>query len=744
MNQQIHFRCGRDAIRCISTNTTRFARMKALIVCAALWTAPLSLTAQTVYIVDAGDNGADRFLWTQLADAVTALQNGGTLDLSEATPDATQRAIALTDKSVTIKGDADKTYLLCISTNADLVLIDYKSSVTTGLDPNIYLNPAGETSVLTVTGDCSLNNWVAGGGGDSRGARAIEAYKNLTIDGDGTLFAGGITNGIELNAENVIFTVNATVTAINNGEYDWSGNSSREAGILIRGAVSTFTGTGSLNVYTLNGIACCLTFDATPAVNVTFSGLRHLSTGDRNSNAGILLGRWDTQSCTTISATFDLPNPTTIAGGPSGCAIGTGGLANSITTVTNLGAEVDFVATAESRECLYVAGNLVFDGTGAIKITGGRNGIWMNAVNKNITLIGSGAVTVEGTREYPFLLTGTDRLYFSSEAQITVNNSMATAQNIPCTQTGTLLWSVTDDGTITTGNVTDANITVTIPAGSAATPKTTTISLMDDPFVPVTDVALDSPATTVEGTPLTLAGTVTPGDATNQTIVWSVKSAGATGATITGNTLNAPAAGTVTVTATITDGAAAGQDFTKDFTITVTENVILVPFWQIVLMRWNNTLTVINNPAGNGGFTFASYKWFRNSQQISTDQSWSAGANGETINTADRFYVEAVCNDGRKIRTTEVTVTLKSAELKAYPNPVAAGQTLHLDLDIDPDRLQGAVIEVYNMHGRLVETQSIASLREIPIDGKYAAGAYIIVITCKDGYRQEVKISIEN
>ena len=54
-----------------------------------------TLNAQnTVYIVDA-PSGANQFSWTQLGDAVNALQNGGTLDMSQATPNAALRTIAL-------------------------------------------------------------------------------------------------------------------------------------------------------------------------------------------------------------------------------------------------------------------------------------------------------------------------------------------------------------------------------------------------------------------------------------------------------------------------------------------------------------------------------------------------------------------------------------------------------------------------------------------------------------------------
>jgi len=90
-------------------------------------------------------------------------------------------------------------------------------------------------------------------------------------------------------------------------------------------------------------------------------------------------------------------------------------------------------------------------------------------------------------------------------------------------------------------------------------------------FIAVTGITMTSANTVQEGTPLTLTATVAPNNATNRTIAWSVENAGATGATITsGNVLNTTAAGTVTVRATIANGATATTNFIQDFTVTVT------------------------------------------------------------------------------------------------------------------------------------------------------------------------------
>jgi len=96
-------------------------------------------------------------------------------------------------------------------------------------------------------------------------------------------------------------------------------------------------------------------------------------------------------------------------------------------------------------------------------------------------------------------------------------------------------------------------------------------------FAAVTNIT-DVPTTAVAGTPFMLSGTVVPSNAANKTIVWSVYSAGTTGASISGSSiLNTTAVGTVTVRATILNGAAPGTNYTQNFTIAVSGARELTP-----------------------------------------------------------------------------------------------------------------------------------------------------------------------
>lgn len=78
--------------------------------------------------------------------------------------------------------------------------------------------------------------------------------------------------------------------------------------------------------------------------------------------------------------------------------------------------------------------------------------------------------------------------------------------------------------------------------------------------------------------PISFTGTVQPANATNKAITWSVQSAGTTGSAFSANTLTATATGTLVVRAAIANGAAAGTDYTQDFSI----NIISLPAYAMI------------------------------------------------------------------------------------------------------------------------------------------------------------------
>jgi hypothetical protein len=148
-----------------------------------------------------------------------------------------------------------------------------------------------------------------------------------------------------------------------------------------------------------------------------------------------------------------------------------------------------------------------------------------------------------------------------------------------------------DNGnTLNTTGAGEVTITATIVNAAYSKDFTITVSPL---FVAVENIT-EVPTAATAGIGLALAGTVEPINATNQGIAWSVTNAGNTGAEINGSTLNTTGAGTVTVTATIANGKANGEAYTKNFTITV--SLPFVPVSMILLNKSSNLSVAHGDP----------------------------------------------------------------------------------------------------------------------------------------------------
>lgn len=119
----------------------------------------------------------------------------------------------------------------------------------------------------------------------------------------------------------------------------------------------------------------------------------------------------------------------------------------------------------------------------------------------------------------------------------------------------------------------EGTATITVTAEDGITTKTYalkfTIASAPVEYVVVTDI-IGGPSAAMVGKTLQLSGTVKPANATNQEITWEIIRDDGTGSELDlDNKITPKSAGKVTVKATIADGLGAGQDYTKEFEITV-------------------------------------------------------------------------------------------------------------------------------------------------------------------------------
>lgn len=199
-------------------------------------------------------------------------------------------------------------------------------------------------------------------------------------------------------------------------------------------------------------------------------------------------------------------------------------------------------------------------------------------------------------------------------------------------------------------------------------------------------------------------------------------------------TIDKPMLKVIKMTVTSQDG-----NVTKDYTLTIEKRFL---FDEIVKTRWNNTMTVINNPDNNGGYRFTSFKWFRNGQEIATGQSYSAGSQREKLNATDKYYVELTSEDFEGVmRSCEGYPKLKSQTVTAYPNPLKLGETVYVDADVEEELLEGAVIDVYSISGLKIMQMKVQG-RLTPIDLSNAS-TYIFKFRGKDGFSKDLKVIVK-
>ncbi len=166
-------------------------------------------------------------------------------------------------------------------------------------------------------------------------------------------------------------------------------------------------------------------------------------------------------------------------------------------------------------------------------------------------------------------------------------------------------------------------------------------------------------------------------------------------------------------------------------------------FDEVVVTRWNNTLTVINNPANNGGYTFTSFKWFRNGHEIATGQSISAGSAGEWLNANDLYYVVLTANEySGSLRSCEGNPNMRSSGVKVWPNPALQSDVVNVEVDMDVSLFPGAIIEVYNVLGACIHQAKVTD-RVTQIKLSAVPGVYVITLKGLDDGDRNIKVVVK-
>jgi uncharacterized repeat protein (TIGR02543 family) len=154
-------------------------------------------------------------------------------------------------------------------------------------------------------------------------------------------------------------------------------------------------------------------------------------------------------------------------------------------------------------------------------------------------------------------------------------------------------------------------------------------------------------------------------------------------------------------------------------------------------LRWNDVIGINSNPENNGGRIVNNEytRWYYSSDNTEIGSGDYIEINGDASD-----YYAVIELEGERYRVCHPLT--KTAEIKAYPNPVPRGETITLEL---PESATGGVLNIYNINGSLVKSALPlpATVNSIDLSGHVPAGIYLFQVNGKNGKRQTIKIITE-
>ncbi|MCM1215365.1 MAG: Ig-like domain-containing protein [Lachnospiraceae bacterium] len=210
----------------------------------------------------------------------------------------------------------------------------------------------------------------------------------------------------------------------------------------------------------------------------------------------------------------------------------------------------------------------------------------------------------------------------------------------------------------------------------------------EDEFLPVMDI-LNIPTEVLTGRIINLSAVIfSPINCTQQGIVWEVISGDAT---INNNKLIANSGDSIVLQATVIDGSGKGQNFVKQFNITVVTNRVDVyadPQREVEATYGKITEKIFIQGYSDNGVIF--YQWYHNTINNTTDATKIDGANSaefylpKDLAVGNHYFFCEVSSPGAtsvKSRISHVRVELPLEGVAIYPNTptleIASERQLH-------------------------------------------------------------------
>lgn len=143
----------------------------------------------------------------------------------------------------------------------------------------------------------------------------------------------------------------------------------------------------------------------------------------------------------------------------------------------------------------------------------------------------------------------------------------------------------------------------------------------------------------------------------------------------------------------------------------------------LIVQKWNDAL-VVNNVEGK----YIAYQWYKNGNPVAGETKQYFGEKDGELDFDAQYFVQLTTANGETILTCPMTPERKDISLKAYPNPVKAGQPVRLEANLPDLNTNPLTIQVISVSGRVTKTLTSKEVENM-IEMPYESGSYFIRVT---------------
>lgn len=172
------------------------------------------------------------------------------------------------------------------------------------------------------------------------------------------------------------------------------------------------------------------------------------------------------------------------------------------------------------------------------------------------------------------------------------------------------------------------------------------------------------------------------------------------------------------------------KENTQEFSV----NLFKLPD-NILLLRWNDVLSVINNPENNNGLHFTDFVWYRNNHYLSSGIPYIKLPDDHQ--SSDKYHILVTTDEGVSLSSCEKQIQITDDEIRLYPNPIKAGEKIKLYIDSQKENNK-VEITITDLSGKTKTISAIGNSVKFTLSD--TPGSYIVKIITQEGISREIKV----